>query len=187
MTSSRVVRRYAKALFALARERDLVDAISADLERLSQLLEETAELGAVLRHPLISRQRKKQLVARVIGDALHPVTRDLLYLMIDKQRADAAGALREHFEALVRQWRRLMEAEVVTAMPLTEEQTERLRAKLEALTGCQVEIRQDIDESIIGGIIIRVAGKVIDASVSSQLRQIAEALKQVRVTGTRES
>ena len=177
MRSSAAARRYARALFALAREADGVAEIRAELDAMARLLEEHAALAQSLFRPLHPAAERRALLSAVcerVGSS-HAVRNFLAYL-IDQRRLVDFPAIREQFGRLADDAEGRTRAEVVSASPLRDEQRDRLRRALVARTGREVELSARVDPSLIGGAIATVSGQVFDGSLRTQLWQLRGAL-----------
>jgi len=182
MFASRIARRYARALLALAQERDAVDEVQADLQQVRQQLEATPELQSLLEHPVIPATRKKALVRQFFEVSLGEVVVDFLCLLVDNERANLLAGIMAEFEDRVHALRGVVPAKVTTAIPLTEEQRRRLVDRLKQLTQAQeVILEPEVDPTLIAGAVIQIQDRLIDGSVKTALERLRDQLKAVRV------
>lgn len=177
---SGVAGRYATALFDLANEAGQVDAVEADLAKLQAMLNESEELRRFCASPLIGRADQAGAITAVAEKAgMTALSRNFLGLMAKNRRlADVAGAA-DAFAALARAKRGEALVSVTAARPLTEAQVKALEAALAKSTGKTVKINVAVDESLIGGIVVKVGSKMIDASIRSKLTSLQTAMKEV--------
>jgi F-type H+-transporting ATPase subunit delta len=178
----RTARRYARALFQLALERNEVDQIAAGLNEVSTVATGSRELMQVLNHPRITRKRKQELLAQVFGAEMHPAIKRFVFLLVEKERAGIILTVAAEFKRLLDEHRREIDAEAVTAIALSPAQQEALLQRLQTATGYTVRLKTRVDESILGGLIVRIGDKLIDGSVRSRLEMMREQLKQAKVT-----
>ena len=178
----RAARRYSAALFRTARGRNEIDPVADSLAVVTKAVCDSPELMTVLHHPRISRERKKELLRHIFAASIRPDVEHFLMMLVEKDRAAIIPNVAEHFLRLVDEHRRETDAEAVTAVPLTEAQTTALQQRLESTTGYTVRLTTRVDESILGGLIIRVGDKLIDGSVRAQLQAMREQLRRVKVT-----
>jgi F-type H+-transporting ATPase subunit delta len=171
-------RRYAEAAFEIGREDGSLDEWDRDLKRLRGLLEHL-DLGRVVEHPAIPYAEKERLLQRLVGRSVRREPLALVLLMVRRGRPGAVGRMVEHFEELLRRRRGVVRAEVRTALPLDDAQRARIIQRLRALTGEQVEITESVDESLIGGIAVRVGDRLWDASVRNRLERLRARLAAV--------
>ena len=178
----RAARRYSKALFNLARERNELDEIDASLAVVTQTASASPELMTVLHHPLITRERKKEVLAQVFSGQIQPDVQNFLFLLVERDRASIIPNVAQEFARLVDEYRMVTDAEVVSAVPLSEEQQNAVVQRLQASTGYTIRLQTRVDENILGGLVIRVGDKLMDGSVATQLQKMREQLKQIKVS-----
>lgn len=167
-------RRYAEAGFQTAREARALDAWERDLARLRELLGD-AGLQALVTNPAVPYADKERVMRRVAGNVT-PEVLNLVLLMVRRGRPGTIGPMADHFTSLLRAHRGVVLAEVRTALPLDEAQDAALRARLAEMTGAAVEINEVVDESLIGGITVRIGDRLYDASVRNRLERLRARL-----------
>ena len=170
-------RRYAEAAFEIASADRSIDDWERDLERLQMVLEDP-ELRVLVEHPAVAYADKERVLRRVAGD-VRPEAASLVLLMVRRGRPRAIARMVEHFRALVRRHRGIALAEVRTALPLEEAQRTSVTDRLHELTGDEIEITELVDESLIGGITVRIGDQLYDASVRSRLERLRARLTAV--------
>ena len=170
MPSSAAARRYARALFGLAKEEGRPAEAAGELDTLANLFEASPELREALIIPLYPvRERIAVLKAVAQAEGLsHVVTNFYSFLIEQRRMVDFAG-IREEYARLVEQDSGLVTAEVLAASPLDERKQDRLRRALSERTGMEVRLDVQIDESLIGGAIAKVGDLVFDGSIRAQL------------------
>lgn len=178
----RAARRYAQALFMLSLERNEVDAIADGLHEVAQVAAGSPDLMNVLHHPRITRARKKDVLSKIFAGGIRPDIEHFLFLLVEKDRAIIIPQVASEFRRLLDEHRREMDAEAVSAVALTSAQEEALLNRLQTATGYKVRLKTSVDESILGGLIIRLGDKLIDGSVRASLQLMREQLKQAKVT-----
>ena len=171
--------RYARALFDLAREREALDAVEADVAALKQVRAESADFRFLLASPAIAAEDKGKGLAAVAERAgFAPITRQFLAVLAGNRRTEALGAIVEAFERLAAAHRGLVSAEVVSAQPLSPEQSERLAAALRAALGKDPRIETRVDPALLGGLKVKVGSRLYDASLRAKLDSLKYALKR---------
>ncbi len=173
MRSAAAARRYARALFSLARDEHRIDEVRSELGVLEQLVAENPSLRRVLLTPLHpSKERKAAL--REIGAAaqLSPVVQQFTCFLIDQRRLLDFETIAEEFGRLADEEAGRTGARVVTATPLDADQERRLREALSRRTGRDVELDITVDPDLIGGIVASVGDIVFDGSLRTQLGQL---------------
>jgi len=172
MKDIRVAKRYAAALFGLARRDDILDAVAQDLTLISRFLAEVPYLRAVLMQPLVSDARKYTIVDEAFSDRVTASSLNFLKLLIRKRREDLVNECVREFRALLAEHNNTVDAEAWTAVPMTLEQQERLVRSLYTLTGKKVRLMAEIDQALVGGVVVRIGDTVIDGSVRGKLERL---------------
>jgi F-type H+-transporting ATPase subunit delta len=175
--STAAARRYARALFALAREANSIAAVRAELDALSQLLRENDEVrNAVFRplYPSAERRAVLQSICEQLGTS--PTVRNFCAFLVDQRRVIEFQAICDAFVELADEAAGRVRARVVSASPLSDAQQERLRRALSARTGRDVELDMALDRSLLGGAVASVGGLVFDGSLRAQLDQLRGSL-----------
>lgn len=169
-------RRYAKAIFAVAREEQSLEPTAADLERLGAA---TAEPGiaAALGNPLLSASARKAVAETLAAELqLRPTTARFLALLAERRRLDQIGSICDHYRRLLDEALGQVRARITASLPLSPAQTRRLVDSFERLTGKRVLVSLRVDPEILGGVIVEVEGKVYDGSLRTQLARLAGAI-----------
>jgi F-type H+-transporting ATPase subunit delta len=170
--------RYAVALFELAQEQDAVDAVAGDLHALRELLAGSADLERLIRSPVVSRDEQARAITAVGERAgFAPLTLQFLGLLAHKRRLFALPDVIAAYDAMLSEHRGEVGAEVMSAVPLSDEQLESVRRQLAAAVGQTVKLSTTVDPSLLGGLVVRVGSRMIDASIRTKLHQLELALK----------
>ena len=177
-----VARRYAEALFQVAKKRDEVDAVADNLHEVAQAVNGSRELMSALHHPLLTDEKKRAIVRGVFGGRVREDVERFLFLVIEKGRAVLLPQMVEEFDRMGDELRGQADAEAISAVALSPQQTAHLEAALNQKFGVQVRLKTRVDAEILGGLIVRVGDKLIDGSVATRLQQMNEQLKRVKVT-----
>ncbi|MCZ6463890.1 MAG: ATP synthase F1 subunit delta [Proteobacteria bacterium] len=173
MRGSAATRRYARALFSLAREGDQVDAVRGELETMAGLLSESAELRRALLTPLHPVAERKGVLRRLTEQTgMSAEVRHFFAYLIDQRRLVGFAAIHEEYERLADEASGRMTAQVVTASPLDSARRERLCSALSQRTGRDIQLEVEVDPALIGGAIAKVGDLVFDGSLRTQLRQL---------------
>jgi len=170
-------RRYAEAALEIGRADGTLDAWERDLAVLGALLSDP-DLRSLVEHPAVAFGDKERVVRRLAGETT-PEALNLVLLMIRRGRPGAIGRMVDHFGALLRRHRGVSLAEVRTALPLEEAQRDEIVARLRQITGDKIEINEVVDESLIGGITVRIGDRLYDSSVRNRLERLRARLTAV--------
>jgi F-type H+-transporting ATPase subunit delta len=172
--SAAVARRYAKALFALAKEAAALPQTAEHLGRLADVANDAA-VGPVLRSPLLSATRRSDLAQMLARElALTDLLTRFIRLLADQQRLGELPAIAERFQHMLDAVLGRVRITVRSPRPLDPKQEADLIAVFTTLTSKQVLARVVIDAALLGGVVVEVEGKVYDGSVRTQLDRLAK-------------
>jgi len=178
--ASGVSGRYATALFELAKEHGALDAVENDLNSLSEALAVSADLRAMISSPLYSRDQQGAAISALAASMnFGALAANTLKLMASKGRLNFAPGLIADFNSLLAAERGQITAEVISAVPLTGPQTTALKKKIRAAVGKDVTLTVDVDESLLGGLVVKVGSRMIDTSIRSKLASLQTVMKEV--------
>ena len=170
--------RYAAALFELAQDRGALDAVALDLHGLRDMVDESADLERLIRSPVLSRDEQGRAIAALAERAgFSPLTRQFLGVLAHKRRLFALPDMVEAYDAMLAEHRGEVGAEVVSAVPLSAAQLESVQRHLTAAVGQTVKLSTAVDPSLLGGLVVRLGSRMIDASIRTKLHQLELALK----------
>ncbi len=176
MRDIRVAKPYARALYEAAMEQRVLPSIAADIVTLKALSEQSEEFREFINTPLISPQLKSNLFQQLFTGGLHPLTINFLKLIAQKQRESYIDAIMNAFSSIVDEAAGRIVAKVTTAVPISQDQAQRLVQQLSAYSGKQVRLGAETDEQIQGGFIVKLGDTVFDASVATQLQRLKRQL-----------
>ncbi len=170
-----IARPYAVAVFEIAKEKGELKAWSELLALFAQCVSDQ-DMQSIIRSPSVSDVQVVDLLADIAGDKVDQTARAFLQLLAENKRLLLLGAIAEIFEALRAEAEQNVIADVISARPLTPEQEKSIAAALKRRLGKNVMLKTDIDESLLGGAIIRAGDLVIDGSALGKLNRLANAL-----------
>ena len=178
--SKAIAARYAKAVFDLAREGKSLKAVEADLAALEAALGDSTELVALISSPLHTREQQRLAVAALAERmALSDIMKNTLALKARKRRLHILPQFIEALRELIAEEKGEMTAEVTAAKALTKTQQDKLAKALKAGVGKDVKLEVSVDESLIGGLVVKVGSKMIDTTIASRLANLKNAMKEV--------
>jgi len=170
--------RYALAVFELAREQGALDAVAGNLRDLRALYDESADLRRLVRSPALTREDQGRGIDAIAERAgFSKLARQFLGLLAHKRRLFALPDVIEAFEGMLSRHRGEVSAELISAVPLSEEQIGKLKDQLSETVGKSVSLSTSIDPGLLGGIVVRVGSRMIDASLRTKLRRLKLAMK----------
>jgi F-type H+-transporting ATPase subunit delta len=171
-------RRYARAVFEIALEKNGLEQWQDDLEKIATAVADETFL-AVLESPKIKFQEKSRLL-KSLG-AISPLALNLIMLLVARSGVHMLPQITAEYRRMLDEYHGIQTATVVTAIPLDTEDKEKLAANLGTMVGKKVVLEPAVDPDIIGGIVARVGGKLLDGSTRSKLT----ALKKELISGGR--
>jgi F-type H+-transporting ATPase subunit delta len=170
--------RYAAALFDLAEERRSLDEVAGDLRQLRTMLAESPDLIRLIRSPILPRAVQGQAVAALAETArLSRLVRDFLAVVARNRRLFAVPAMIEAYLADLAARRGEITAEVTAAQPLSEAQLAALGDELRRSAGRRVIVDVRVDSGLLGGMIVKLGSRLVDASLKSRLQRLQSAMK----------
>jgi len=178
--STGIAGRYATAIFELARDDNQLPALEGDLDALDAAMADSADFRALISSPVYSREEQGKAVAALAAKmGLSGVVANTLGLMAAKRRLFVLPQLAATLRTLIAEAKGEVSADVTAAKALTPAQQDKLAASLKQSIGKDVKINMAVDESLIGGLIVKVGSKMIDTSIRSKLAALQNTMKEV--------
>ncbi len=178
--SSGIAARYATAVFQIAKESNDLKSVETDLDALETVLSESGEFNAMISSPIYTRDEQSKAVAAIAAKmGLSATMANTMSLMAGNRRLFVLPHLASVLRDLIAQDKGEVTAEVTSAKALTKTQSEKLAKTLTARVGKDVNIKATVDDSLIGGLIVKVGSKMIDTSIRSKLSSLQNAMKEV--------
>jgi F-type H+-transporting ATPase subunit delta len=162
---------YARSLFAVAKEQGVLDEIHGQLGQFADAVGENQQLQVFFFSPYFSSQEKKDGIGRVVQGADERFER-FLELLVERHRLPVIFRIRQTFDALWAEERKLLEVTVTSAVELDEETVGGIGRRVEEQTGRTVELTSVVDPDVLGGLVLRVGNLVVDASVRNRLERL---------------
>jgi F-type H+-transporting ATPase subunit delta len=170
--------RYATALYALADEQHALDQVVDEMAALGRLIDASPEFRQLLATPLIGVQHAiAALKAALTAQGFSPTVVRFVCVVASNRRLPALRGIVAAFQALVAAKRGVVTARVLSAHPLTEVQREQLRARLIEAGYGNVNMEEQVDPSLLGGLVVRIGARLYDSSIKSRLQRLQHAMK----------
>lgn len=176
--TTELCREYAEALYALAAENDQVKEYLDALDTTAALFADNPSYVELLACPAIPRAERDDLLEQALGSILPEQVLAFIQLLCAHGRIRSLPDCITEYHRMYDTAMAASTAEVISAVPLTEDETNRLAAALSARFGRTVALTCTVDESLMGGLVVRVDGKVLDGSLRSRLHAVKEVMKQ---------
>ena len=167
-------KRYAQAIFELAREQDELDQWAGDLQLVGQALQDE-DFKAFLKHAEVPAADKVRAISTVLS-TVHPLVQNLVQILVVGGLVDLLPQLQGAYETLLDEHRNRQRVEVISAIPLEDRELERITNFLSGLIQKEVVATTVVDESILGGVVIRMGDRLLDGSARSRLEGLRTRL-----------
>ncbi|WP_299848329.1 F0F1 ATP synthase subunit delta [uncultured Roseovarius sp.] len=178
--SSGIAARYATAIFEISKEGKSLKKLDANVTDLAQAIDDSADLREMISSPVISRSAQGAAIAEIGKKmGLEKALQSGLGLMAEKRRLFVLPQLVAQLRAMIAEDKGEMTADVTSAKALTKAQSDKLAKTLKARMGKDIIINATVDESLIGGLVVKVGSKMIDTSIRSRLNSLQNAMKEV--------
>ena len=178
--STGIAGRYATAVFELAKDGNALDALEGDIATLGAAIAESSDFRSLIHSPVYSRDAQGRAIAAIADKmGLSEMMGNTLKLMATKRRLFVLPQLLAGLRDLIDEEKGEITAEVQAATALTDEQKSTLAATLKNSVGKDVNMNITVDESLIGGLIVKVGSKMIDTSIRSKLMSLQNTMKEV--------
>ncbi len=165
-------------MFELANEQGVLDQVATDLDKLDRTIAENSELARLIASPVVTREQQAGAISQVAQKLdLSEITRNFLGVLASKRRLFALPSIVESFRARLAEHRGEVAAEVVSATKLDPKQVAALQDAVNAHTGKKVRLDTKVDPSLIGGLVVTVGSRQVDASLKRKLQQLDVAMR----------
>lgn len=172
--------RYATALFELADEEKQLDQVAGDLASVGAMLDDSDDLRRLIRSPVISKDDQQKAMQALLEEAeITPLTRNFIGVVIENRRLFQIPGMIKGYLALLAQRRGEATAEVVSAKPLSDAQQKAIMDSLKKAVGTKVSIDAHVDETLLGGLVVKVGSRMVDTSLKTKLQQLRLSMKGV--------
>jgi len=176
MSESTVAIRYAKSLIDLAQEQNVVDTVYQDMQFFKQIADENRGLMLALKSPVVRHDKKMAILEGVFKKNVSPVAYTVFTIVTKKNREGILYGIADEFIKLYNDRKGIVKAFVTSAMPLTDDLRKQFTKVVADSTGKTVELEEKVNEKLIGGYVLRVGDRQIDASIRKGLNDLKLSL-----------
>lgn len=176
-----IAKRYARALFALGQEKGIEEQrlYGQELADLAALFQQTPKLIQIFKNPIIRVEHKKEIVRQILEKTgANETVRNFCFFLADKGRLEFFVEIQNYYSRLLDQAEGLVRGMVITAIELSKTKKEQIRNQLEKTANQNLILDYEKDESILGGLVLKVGDKIYDASLQAQLALMKENIKR---------
>ncbi|MEG1284382.1 MAG: F0F1 ATP synthase subunit delta [Romboutsia sp.] len=174
-----IASRYAEALFQVGEETNSTTNLYEELNAVVDTLKSNKDFYGVLKSPLVGKTDKKSLIEKVFANQISASLSNFLKIIIDKDRVSAIEAVEKSYKELLNEKNNIVEGIAITAISISEEELKNLEAKLSSKYNKNVTLQNEVDQSILGGVLVRLGNEEIDGTVKSRLAKMKDQLSQV--------
>jgi len=168
---------YARSLFEVASEHDKLDLVREQIGQFADALDDSREMRTFFFSPYFSTDEKKAGLARAVTEADDTVEH-FLGLLLENHRMPAIFRVRRELERLWQDANQMLGVQITSAIALDDAVTARIGEEIGRQTGRTIQLTADVDESVIGGIVLRVGNSILDASIRNRLEQLRKQVAQ---------
>ena len=177
-----VSKTYGDALFAVALEGSRMDEFFEAVKVVADILRTNDEFGKLMNHPKIMKEDKVKIVEETFGKQIPDEMVGIMVLMVTKGRANEILSVIDYFVDLVKEEKKIGKADVTSAVELSADQKAKVEKKLLDTTSYEsFEMNYAVDESLIGGMVIRIGDRVVDSSIKTKLYNLSRELRNIQV------
>jgi len=170
--------RYAGALFAIAENSDRLDEIGGELNEIENLIMFNSDFNMFLNHPKFSHKEKKEILDDIFKDNISNIVLNFLKILLDKNRIVVFKSINNSYKKILAEKRRILTANITTAIEMDYDVRAKLRAKLESIYNKEIEFNYSTDNQIIAGMVIEIGDKTIDGSLKTKLENMKKQIVQ---------
>jgi F-type H+-transporting ATPase subunit delta len=178
MKQTKVAFRYAKSLLDLSVERGVLDQTQADMDLVSQTIIGSKDFSVVLHSPIINSDKKEVILKEIFGDKVSTLSMSFMDIINRKGREGLLGQISSSFVVMSKEYKNIYGAEVTSAHPLSDDARARIEKIVRDIKQGEVELAETIDPNVIGGFILRIGDNMVDASVSSKIRDLKQEFSE---------
>ena len=169
---------YGQSLYDLASSENLADDILCQMQTVRQLFTENPDYVRLLTEPSIAKKQRLALLDEAFGSDMQPYLLNFLKILVENGMVRDFGGCCRRYTALYNADRGIAQAEVTSAVPLSGQQLERLRAKLEEISGKKIQLQPKVDPSVLGGLRVSLEGKLLDGTVKGRLDDLRRKVSE---------
>jgi F-type H+-transporting ATPase subunit delta len=176
MDESAITVRYAKAIFSLANEKNLLADLKNDMDLIASVCNHSVEFNLLLKSPVVTTSQKISIIRQIFKGKIHEITMNFLVLVTNKKREIYIPSMCRNTLALIRKEKNIKTAVLTTAKPVEEKLLQKAKKIFEDELKTEVELSARESPHIIGGLILRIDDKQYDASVATQLKKLKQEM-----------
>ena len=179
MHYSQINVRYAKSLFLLAKEKNIVDEIRQDIDLVYNVFQEVEDFKILLEHPVIKSSTKSDIISKIFKGKVNKYTLSFLQLIIKNKRENHLKGICRDFIEICRKYKGIRTAVLTTAYQLSEDEKKIIKQIIEKKFEATIELKDKVNEELIGGMVIQVDDKELDLSIAKQIQVVRNSFLNI--------
>lgn len=172
MENSKLANRYAKALFQVSVDENILQNVYEDMLQLEKLLKQSNDLKAMLKSPIIKTKTKLALIERIFRGSLNDIVVNFLNIITKAKREKFTQTITQHFIQIYKDFKGIKSAKITTVIELDDETKNQIINKLKNFTNSEIELSQEINKNLIGGMQLLFDNKKYDNSLRTKLNKL---------------
>lgn len=167
---------YAKSMFEASKEDDCLKLVYEELNLIKETIDSNPRLMEVFNHPLLSKNEKKEIINDIYEKNISKLTMNFLLVLIDAKRFDIISSVIDEFNNLYDIDNNIVNGTIITKNKLSDEEIKNYEEKLTASLKAHVKLSNILDETLLGGAIVKIGDKLIDSTLKGQLNELRKEL-----------
>jgi F-type H+-transporting ATPase subunit delta len=179
MASARVASRYVKSLLGLAVDKNALDAVHADMQSFTRVCEQNMQFVLMLRSPIVRHEKKKSVMQKMFRDRVHPLTMAFIEILTKKYREPLLPMIASEFHTAYNDYKGIGKASVTTPIAMDASLRTEIERMVKTLSQkTTIELDEKVDAALIGGFVLNVGDRQIDASIKNKLKSLKVKLQE---------
>lgn len=175
MIDTKVAKRYAKSLIDLSNEKGVLEAVNNDMKFFTSVAELNRDFELLLSNPIVNGDKKLKVLQQLFGQKFNSLTMTFLNVVVKKGREKYLVQIAKDFTAQYKLMKRIITAEVISSIGLDDNLRRKIYNMIRKDSNSEVELVEKVDNKLIGGFVLRIGDRQYDASISSEIRKLAQA------------
>ena len=178
MKSSRLSSRYAKSLLSLVVEQNKLEEILSDMKHITRVCSENKDLSLLLKSPIVKTDKKRSILSEIFSKSVSDITMSFIHIITSKKREMYLEGIAESFISLYKVHNNIETVTLTTAVPIDENTKSEILSYIKKNGKTDVELTEIIDEDILGGMIVKMGDKQLDASVIRDIKELKKTFNK---------
>jgi len=168
------IKQYVQAFYDLAKQEDILDKINLELRIFIAKTNEDLKLKKYLSNPIENIADKKATIKDLFQNQLSTYTNNFIYIFLKKNELEVLESAQKYFEKLIKEKKNVIDAKVISAIPLTKEEEDQIKEKLASQTNKKINLNITVDPNILGGLVIQTRDQMVDASLLGKINNLRQ-------------